>query len=79
MLKEKIRKQWNIYTPARNGNGGVPNVAPFDVFEIAWTLWNLSMIPGYLEHIKNKFNNILTFSQMYGTKEVELVFHRNIL
>ena len=26
-------------------DGGVPNVAPFDVFEIAWSLWNLSLIP----------------------------------
>jgi halimadienyl-diphosphate synthase len=26
-------------------DGGLPNVAPFDVFEIAWTLWNLSFIP----------------------------------
>jgi len=27
-------------------DGGMPNVAPFDVFEIAWALWNLSFIPG---------------------------------
>ncbi|MEO8355918.1 MAG: cyclase [Chloroflexota bacterium] len=26
-------------------DGGMPNVAPFDVFEIAWSLWNLSLIP----------------------------------
>ncbi|HET9589140.1 MAG TPA: prenyltransferase/squalene oxidase repeat-containing protein [Anaerolineales bacterium] len=26
-------------------DGGQPNVAPFDVFEIAWSLWNLGMIP----------------------------------
>ena len=26
-------------------DGGLPNVAPFDVFEIAWSLWNLSLIP----------------------------------
>ena len=26
-------------------DGGMPNVAPFDIFEIAWTLWNLSFIP----------------------------------
>jgi halimadienyl-diphosphate synthase len=26
-------------------DGGMPNVAPFDVFEIAWVLWNLSFIP----------------------------------
>jgi halimadienyl-diphosphate synthase len=35
-------------------DGGLPNVAPFDVFEIAWTLWNLSLIPnlGYTEKLK---------------------------
>ena len=35
-------------------DGGMPNVAPFDVFEIAWTLWNLSLIPdlGYVEKLK---------------------------
>lgn len=27
-------------------DGGMPNVAPFDVFETAWSLWNLGMIPG---------------------------------
>src|SRR5688572_28170353 len=26
-------------------DGGLPNVAPFEVFEIAWSLWNLGMIP----------------------------------
>lgn len=25
-------------------NGGAPNVAPFDVFEPAWTLWNISLL-----------------------------------
>ena len=37
-----------------NADGGMPNVAPFDVFEIAWTLWNLSLIPnlGYAEKLK---------------------------
>lgn len=32
-------------------DGGMPNVAPFDIFEIAWTLWNLSFIP---EVVKDK-------------------------
>ncbi|MBC8333165.1 MAG: cyclase [Anaerolineae bacterium] len=27
----------------QNGGGAAPNVAPFDVFERAWTLWNLSL------------------------------------
>src|SRR5258706_3575359 len=28
-------------------DGGAPNVASFDVFEISWTLWNLHLIPGF--------------------------------
>ncbi len=28
------------------GEGGAPDVAPFDVFEQAWTLWNISLING---------------------------------
>src|SRR5512138_2204702 len=27
-------------------DGGQPNVSPFDIFEVAWSLWNLSLIPG---------------------------------
>lgn len=30
---------------AMKADGGLPNVAPFDVFETAWSLWNLGMIP----------------------------------
>jgi halimadienyl-diphosphate synthase len=26
-------------------DGGFPNAAPFDIFEIAWSLWNLGLIP----------------------------------
>lgn len=33
-------------------DGGMPNVAPFDVFEIAWVLWNLSFIPDLKENGK---------------------------
>ena len=37
-----------------NPDGGMPNVAPFDVFEIAWTLWNLSLIPDLDYKVKLK-------------------------
>lgn len=33
-------------------DGGMPNVAPFDVFEIAWALWNLSFIPELKKNVK---------------------------
>jgi halimadienyl-diphosphate synthase len=35
----------NYLRTVMGADGGMPNVAPFDVFEIAWTLWNLSFIP----------------------------------
>jgi len=35
-------------------DGGLPNVAPFDVFEIAWALWNLSFIPDLKKNGKLK-------------------------
>ncbi|MCC6298499.1 MAG: cyclase [Anaerolineales bacterium] len=35
-------------------DGGLPNVAPFDVFEIAWALWNLSFIPDVKKNKKLK-------------------------
>jgi halimadienyl-diphosphate synthase len=28
-----------------DADGGLPNASPFDVFEPAWTLWNLKLIP----------------------------------
>lgn len=31
---------------AMKSDGGMPNVAPFDVFETAWSMWNLGIIPG---------------------------------
>jgi len=44
----------NYLRKVTNPDGGMPNVAPFDVFEIAWTLWNLSLIPGlgYADKLK---------------------------
>jgi halimadienyl-diphosphate synthase len=48
-------------------SGGVPNVAPFDVFEVAWTLWNISLIPGF-KHLKDKFKNHVSFlSKVWDT------------
>ena len=35
-------------------DGGMPNVAPFDVFEIAWSLWNLSLNPDLAKNARLK-------------------------
>lgn len=37
----------NYLRNAMKSDGGMPNVAPFDIFETAWSLWNLGMIPGF--------------------------------
>jgi halimadienyl-diphosphate synthase len=31
-------------------DGGMPNVAPFDIFEVAWTLWNLALTNPGIRH-----------------------------
>ena len=52
---------------SRVDNGGVPNVAPFDIFEIAWTLWNLSIMPGYKNFNKQVKQHIDFLSQAWDT------------
>ena len=38
----------------QNDIGGVPNVAPFDIFENAWTLWNIALIGDFDEDMAQK-------------------------
>ncbi len=33
-----------------NSDGGMPNVAPFDIFEVAWVLWNLALTNPQIVH-----------------------------
>lgn len=44
-VKKQNKKALDYLHHVVKADGGMPNVAPFDVFEIAWTLWNLSLIP----------------------------------
>ena len=46
VIREDNRAMKYLHKTRKEG-GGAPNVAPFDVFEIAWTLWNISLIPGF--------------------------------
>lgn len=48
-------------------DGGFPNVAPFDVFEIAWALWNLSFIPDLKKNGKLK-PHLEFLSQAWGPR-----------
>jgi halimadienyl-diphosphate synthase len=42
--------------------GGVPNVSPFDIFERAWTLWNIGLLGVFNEKVDPK---ILTLCQSH--------------
>jgi halimadienyl-diphosphate synthase len=44
-IKRGDEASLNYLRSVMKPDGGMPNVAPFDVFEIAWALWNLSFIP----------------------------------
>ncbi len=44
-IKRSDETSLNYLRSVMKVDGGMPNVAPFDVFEIAWALWNLSLIP----------------------------------
>ena len=44
-IKKGDEASLNYLRKAMKSDGGMPNVAPFDVFETAWSLWNLGMIP----------------------------------
>src|SRR6266545_1851608 len=59
-VKREDSKAMEYLYKIRGENGGAPNVAPFDVFEIAWTLWNLSLIPGYI-NFKDKVQPHIDF------------------
>lgn len=61
-------------------DGGQPNVSPFDVFEVAWSLWNLSLIPGlqktpglksHIDFLSNAWEPKLgvAFSTAYSIKD----------
>ncbi|HAV77368.1 MAG TPA: cyclase, partial [Anaerolineae bacterium] len=61
-------------------DGGQPNVSPFDIFEVAWSLWNLSLIPGiknlpnlkpHLEFLSNawKPKRGVAFSTEYSVRD----------
>lgn len=59
-VKREDKRAMDYMYKIRRESGGAPNVAPFDVFEIAWALWNLSLIPGYID-LKDKVQHHVDF------------------
>jgi halimadienyl-diphosphate synthase len=44
-VKKGDEPSLNYLRQTAKPDGGQPNVFPFDIFEVAWSLWNLSFIP----------------------------------
>ncbi len=49
LVRPGDQKALSYLHKTQGADGGMPNVAPFDVFEIAWVLWNLRLIPGFVQ------------------------------
>lgn len=45
-VKKSDEAALNYLRQTAKPDGGQPNVSPFDIFEVAWSLWNLSLVPG---------------------------------
>lgn len=50
-------------------NGGVPDVAPFDIFEPAWALWNLQLISGWSAETITLFQRHLDYLQKHWNND----------
>jgi len=53
-VKKGDEASLNYLRQTAKPDGGQPNVSPFDIFEVAWSLWNLSFIPGMSANEKLK-------------------------
>lgn len=51
-------------------NGGAPDVAPFDIFEPAWALWNLQLISDWEEKTLALFQPHLDYLQKYWNDDI---------
>ena len=45
-VKQQDEASLNYLRQTAEPDGGQPNVSPFDIFEVAWSLWNLGLVPG---------------------------------
>jgi halimadienyl-diphosphate synthase len=80
--QEDLRALEYLHKTVRK-DGGAPNVASFDAFEIAWTLWNLHLIPDFeinprikslLDILANawKPNHGIGFATEYSVKDSDM-------
>jgi halimadienyl-diphosphate synthase len=57
-VKKGDKKALDYLNKICGEDGGAPNVAPFDTFETAWALWNLSFLPDYIS-LKDEIQHLL--------------------
>lgn len=66
-VKREDKRAMDYLYKVRQESGGAPNVAPFDVFEIAWTLWNLSLVPDYFNFREKVQHHIDFLSKVWDS------------
>jgi halimadienyl-diphosphate synthase len=66
-VKREDKRAMDYMYKIRRTSGGAPNVAPFDVFEIAWSLWNLSLIPSYTDLQEKVQHHVDFLSKVWDT------------
>jgi halimadienyl-diphosphate synthase len=79
-IKEGDDSSLNYLRHTAEPDGGQPNVSPFDIFEVAWSLWNLSLVPDmkknpqikrHIEFLSNAWEpkHGVAFSTAYSVKD----------
>jgi halimadienyl-diphosphate synthase len=79
-IKPQDEASLNYLHQTAKPDGGQPNVSPFDIFEVAWSLWNLSLVPGmksltilkpHIEFLSNAWEprRGVAFSTAYSVKD----------
>jgi halimadienyl-diphosphate synthase len=79
-VKKGDEASLNYLRQTAKTDGGQPNVSPFDIFEVAWSLWNLSLIPGikalgelkpHIQFLSNSWEprRGVAFSTAYSVKD----------
>jgi halimadienyl-diphosphate synthase len=82
-VKQEDRRALDYLHKTVRQDGGVPNVASFDAFEISWALWNLHLIPGFetTPHVKSLLdilanawqpNRGIGFATEYSVKDSDM-------
>ena len=62
-VREGDEKAINYLKKVVTPNGAAPNLFPFEVYEIAWVVWNLALTETAIDHKENYFGKFLDYLQ----------------